>query len=102
MKICLVLFLLGICLPASAASWTDYRRVASIQSYGGGSFQVWLDGLRCPNVKPYFSVDAAKIDGAENFLSLVLMAKASQTRIIFFVDTESHPTFCYVKGIRLE
>lgn len=97
--LCVALFLAPF---ANASTWTDYKKVSTIQTYGGASFQVWLDGLACPNSKPYFSVDPVQISGSDNLLSMVLMAKASQARIRFLIDTESNPTFCYVKGIQLE
>ena len=87
---------------ANASTWTDYKKVSTIQTYGGESLQVWLEGLACPNSKPYFSVDPAHISGSNNLLSMTLMAKASQTRIRFLIDTESNSTFCYVKGLQLE
>lgn len=98
----LVYFSLLICPFAHASTWTDYRKVATIQTYGGESFQVWLEGLACVNAKPYFSVDPAQISGSDKLLSIVLMAKASQNRIRFLIDTESNSTFCYIKGLQLE
>jgi hypothetical protein len=35
-------------------------------------------------------------------LSMVSVAKASQARVRFLIDTESNSTFCYVKGLQLE
>lgn len=86
---------------ASAATWTEFKRVTTIQTYGG-SFQVWLEGTVCPNAKPYFSVDGSVITELDRLLSMILMAKASQTRIKFQFDVESNPSFCYVTGLQME
>lgn len=64
--------------------------------------QVYLDGILCPNTKAYFSVGETYTSSVDRIINMILMAKASKTKINFQYNTTENTTFCYVTGIRLE
>ena len=100
-KVVLVFFVILMSHSAICDEWTDYKNVGTIQSYGG-DIQVYLEGVSCPNAKAYFTVGERYISSVDRIINMILMAKASKTKINFQYNTTDDVTFCYVTGIRIE
>ncbi|WP_156312590.1 hypothetical protein [Marinagarivorans algicola] len=99
-KILFLVFFLSMS-SKSFATWTEFAEVGQLQSYGNG-LQVWLKNVGCPNSKPYFSVTTGYTAKFDTIVSMILLAKASNTKVKFQYNTADHASFCYITGIQVQ
>lgn len=94
--------LIGLLISTSClANWTNFVEVGQLQSYGDG-LQVWLKDTNCPNSKPYFSISDNYTTKLDMFVSMILVAKTSGSKVKIQYNTTDDAKFCHVTGIQVE
>ena len=92
------------CLDVYAAdNWTGWRDVDDIYTYRAeDTLYVYLNGVSCPNVKNYFSINPAHMDNAKQLIAMVMAAKFSKAKVNVLYDADLDSTYCYFRGLKIQ